>query len=335
MTILSELNKLKASKTQIRKAIQQQKTGLQTSENFNTYPTYIAGMSDKVMDNTGLIDYCEDYLTTYTVNTTSIRDYAFYKWTNLHVLRIPSLTLVPLQGTHAFDGTNLTTIAVPASLLDSYKKATNWSNYANKFVVDNMILNANTWMNKNTGWNNANSCTFTKTIQTDSSVPSSVLKVDMANSATTAKGSTGVYFPYATQIGTLDKMEVGETYTYSFYAKGDTNLTLSAQAVCESQALVSSTGFSALSSSWRRHTVTFKWTKNTKLTACFYVTVPASTTSTFYLAGLMLQKGSTVSNFVNVPVVNPTILIEHLQDAGRTVEYVQSLTLEQFITDFR
>ena len=110
MTILSELNKLKASKTQIRKAIQQQKTGLQTSENFNTYPTYIAGMSDKVMDNTGLIDYCEDYLTTYTVNTTSIRDYAFYKWTNLHVLRIPSLTLVPLQGTHAFDGTNLTTI---------------------------------------------------------------------------------------------------------------------------------------------------------------------------------------------------------------------------------
>ena len=76
MTILSELNKLKASKTQIRKAIQQQKTGLQTSENFNTYPTYIAGMSDKVMDNTGLIDYCEDYLTTYASNSSAL----WYYW---------------------------------------------------------------------------------------------------------------------------------------------------------------------------------------------------------------------------------------------------------------
>lgn len=335
MTILSELNKLKASKTQIRKAIQQQKTGLQTSENFNTYPTYIAGMSDKVMDNTGLIDYCEDYLTTYTINTTSIRDYAFYKWTNLHVLRIPSLTLVPLQGTHAFDGTNLTTIAVPASLLNSYKTATNWSNYADKFVVDNMILNASTWMNKNAGINNGSGVTYTKVFQTDSSVPSPVLKVTMANSATTAKGGSGIFIDYGAQIGTLDKMELGETYTYSFYAKGDTNLTLSPGAVCESQTLVSSTGFSTLTSSWRRHTVTFKWTMDTKLTACFYVTVPASTTSTFYLAGLMLQKGSTASTFVNVPVVQPTVLIEHLQDAGRTVEYVQSLTLEQFITDFR
>lgn len=335
MTISSELNKLKAGKTNIRQAIQQNNTALQTSENFNTYPTYIEGMTATSYDNTGLKDYCEDWLTTYTTSVDTIRDYAFYKNTNLHVLRLTNDSLVTLQGTHAFEGTNLQCIAVPSSLLASYKTATNWSKYANLFKADNYIVNSEKWMNS-TGSNNANSCTITKTIVTDSTAvaPNGVLKFVAVNSATSAKGNTGPYFVYATQTGTL-KLTQGETYTYSFWAKGDTNLTLSPQAVCESQTLVSSSGFTALTSSWRKHTVTFKYTRTDKLTACFYVTIPASSTSTFYLTGLKLEKGSTASDYSYIPVINSTYLIEHLEDAGRTVGDIEGLTLERFITDFR
>lgn len=335
MTISSELNKLKAAKTNIRQAIQQNKTALKTTENFNTYPPYIAGMTATSYDNTGLKDYCEDWLTTYNTNVNSIRDYAFYKNTNLHVLRLTNDSLVTLQGTHAFEGTSLKCIAVPANLLASYKTATNWSKYANLFKADNYIVNSEKWMNT-TGNNNSNGCTITKTIISDSTAvaPNGVLKFVGVNSATTAKGSTGPFFSYAQQTGTL-KLTQGETYTYSFWAKGDTNLTLSSQAVCESQTLVSSTGFAALTNSWRKHTVTFKYTKTDKLTACFYVTIPASSTSTFYLTGLKLEKGSTATDYTYIPVINSTYLIEHLQDTDRTVEDIQGLTLERFLTDFR
>lgn len=132
MTILSEFNRLKASKTQIRKAIQRKKTGLKTKEFFETYPPYIASIKpgSKNIDNTGLIDYCEDYKTVFTVTTDSIRDYAFYNWTNLHYIVIDNTELVTLQGEHAFERTNILGIYVPENLVEDYKKAAFWSNYA-------------------------------------------------------------------------------------------------------------------------------------------------------------------------------------------------------------
>ena len=86
-----------------------------------------------------------------------IGDYAFYKCTNLTSVDIPNATSIgnfafsscsnlttiyvgtntstvcTLGSTAAFDGcTSLTNIYVPASLVDSYKSATNWSSYADK-----------------------------------------------------------------------------------------------------------------------------------------------------------------------------------------------------------
>lgn len=335
MTISQEFTKLKNVKSRVRKAIQT-KSDLQLQDIFSTYPSFIKGITPSSFDSTGLINYCEDSDTSFTVNSSTIRDYAFYTWTNLHVLRLPSLTKVSLQGTHAFEGSNLKNIAVPASIINEYKADSNWSIYADKFIIDNMILNADTWMNSNLGNNNSNGCTFVKTIEQDNTLPvKNIIKIQITNPTTSAKASTGVFFSMAPQIGTLTKMEEGETYTYSFWAKGDTDLTLSPNAIAETQTMVSNNGFTALSNSWRRHTVTFKWTKTTKLTACFYVTIPASKTSTFYLGGLMLQKGSTMSDFVSVPVYNSTVLIEHLQNAGRTIEMIQGMTLEELITDYR
>ena len=167
----------------------------------------------------------------------------------------------------------------------------------------NMIKNSYTWMNKNTTSSNNNSCTVTKSVIEDEYTPCRyVYKCQMANANTSNKNNVGGFFNYTSQGLALTDLAEGETYTYSFWAKADaantSDITLSAQQVCEGQTLVSSTGFSALDTNWRKHTVTFRWTNTAKLTACFYVTIPASSTQTYYLCGIKLEKGSKVTPYI-------------------------------------
>ena len=70
---------------------------------------------------------------------TSIEGYAFYNCSNLTTIYVgkESDTVCTLSNTNAFNNcTNLANIYVPESLVDSYKSATNWSNYADKIKVD-------------------------------------------------------------------------------------------------------------------------------------------------------------------------------------------------------
>ena len=94
----------------------------------------------------------------------------------------------------------------------------------------------------------------------------------MVNSTAGAIGGMGVFFGYGTQLGLTNTTQlqqtipVGTTFTYSFWAKCDSgnSIGFSAGAVCESQTHVSNTGFGNLTTSWRRHTVTFKQTRTDK-----------------------------------------------------------------------
>ena len=66
---------------------------------------------------------------------TSIDGYALQYCSSLTTIYVgtESDTICTLSNTNAFNNcTNLTNIYVPASLVDSYKSATNWSNYASK-----------------------------------------------------------------------------------------------------------------------------------------------------------------------------------------------------------
>ena len=68
-------------------------------------------------------------------NATSIGNSAFYKCSNLTTIYvgINTSTVCTLSSTSAFSScTNLTSIYVPASLVNSYKSATNWSSFASK-----------------------------------------------------------------------------------------------------------------------------------------------------------------------------------------------------------
>ena len=65
----------------------------------------------------------------------SIGNYAFRSCSGLTTIYVGTntSTVCTLSNTNAFNNcTNLTNIYVPASLVDSYKSATNWSNYASK-----------------------------------------------------------------------------------------------------------------------------------------------------------------------------------------------------------
>lgn len=146
MTIPSEISKLKYAKHLIRKAIQRKETGLTTNEIFSVYPDYIDIISEKAPDNTGLTNYTWDYETTFTVNVNTIRDFAFYRWTNLHWLKIEyDEDIVELQGNHAFEGTNISLITVPDQYVNDYKTSPYWSRYSN--IIQNSSA---TWTGKST-----------------------------------------------------------------------------------------------------------------------------------------------------------------------------------------
>ena len=345
-----EFTKLSLAKKGIRKAIQRKRTGLTLEERFETYPPYIAGMHSEssTIDDSGLVKYCEDAYNDYTVpeEVTTLRDYAFYDYTNLQRLNLKGTSVVELQGTKAFDRTTLKYITVPAGLLNQYKTANNWSQFADKIVTPNLIVNSKSWMNGNQGTNNTSSVAYTKSIITDSTAPNGckALKVQMVNSTANAIGGMGVFFGYGTQLGLTNTTQlqqtipVGTTFTYSFWAKCDSgnSIGFGAGAVCESQTHVSNTGFGNLTTSWRRHTVTFKQTRTDKLTACFYVTVPANSTQTFYLCGLKLEEGTVAGEYSSPDITAVTNLIEHEADVRtRTVEWFNALKIEDIITDRR
>ena len=67
----------------------------------------------------------------------SIKSQAFYYATNLTALILESDVLIPLENTNVLWDTPIASgngyIYVPASLVDTYKSATNWSTYANQF----------------------------------------------------------------------------------------------------------------------------------------------------------------------------------------------------------
>ena len=67
-------------------------------------------------------------------NATGIGNYAFSSCSSLTTIYVGTNTsTVCTLGSYAFtDCTNLNSIYVPASLVDSYKSATNWSTYASK-----------------------------------------------------------------------------------------------------------------------------------------------------------------------------------------------------------
>ena len=167
----------------------------------------------------------------------------------------------------------------------------------------NMIKNSYTMLNKSTGNTNSNSCTVTKSIIEDDAAPCKyVLKVVATNATTASKANVGAYYTISNQGLTTSDLVSGNTYTYSFWAKADSanvsDITFAPGGVYESQTGVSYSGFTALTPGWRKHTATFKWTSTSKLTACFYVTIPANGTNTYYICGLKLEAGAVATPYV-------------------------------------
>ena len=76
-------------------------------------------------------------------NATRIGSHAFESCSKLTTIYVGTntSTVCTLSSTSAFNNcTNLTNIYVPANLVDSYKSATNWSNFANKIVADTIPI---------------------------------------------------------------------------------------------------------------------------------------------------------------------------------------------------
>ena len=169
----------------------------------------------------------------------------------------------------------------------------------------NMVKNSYTFMNKNAGasnqWTNSGLTYVSSLVIEDDTAPTKwVLKRVITNAKETNVGGSGCFYGIGAKGLAAADLTENEYYTWSFWAKSDSGIPggLGAGAVVESQTHVSNTGFGALDSNWRKHTVTFKFTKTDRLTNCFYVTVPASSTVDFQICGLKLEKGQVATPYI-------------------------------------
>lgn len=170
----------------------------------------------------------------------------------------------------------------------------------------NMIKNSYTWMNKRIGNDNStgNLASWSKDVSESDTAPCKwVFRCTGVNSNSSASANwIGAYFGLGSQGLTVNDLVENETYTYSFWARinpeSTGTTTFRPEAICESQTVLHTTGFGALTTEWRKHTVTFQWTTTSRLTICFYTSFPANSTVTYELCGLKLEKSSKATPYI-------------------------------------
>ena len=125
---------------------------ISTSDTFNSYiqkleehPFYLKRLIEGTVESikisnatsigNGAFEFCSNLTSVSFPNATSIGYGVFTDCNNLTTIYVGTntSTVCNLLNTNAFAGcTKLTSIYVPASLVNSYKSATNWSSYASK-----------------------------------------------------------------------------------------------------------------------------------------------------------------------------------------------------------
>ena len=151
-TVIDKLNYLKETKTAIKNALVEKGVEVADSDTFRSYAQKVADIPAGREDISTLIN---GTLTNVTSDVTSIRDYAFYGCSSITDATFPLVTSI---GAYAFYGctslvalyigvhsdtvcslsnsnaipSSVTDIYVPETLVESYKVATNWSDFADK-----------------------------------------------------------------------------------------------------------------------------------------------------------------------------------------------------------
>ena len=157
-TTTDKLNHLINTKEGIRQEINRAYSNeeISNSDTFNSYiqkleehPYYIMRYIERSIENIkvsnaasigdGAFSDCSSLTEASFPNAISIGISAFQNCSSLTTIYvgINISTVCTLSSTNAFTNcTSLTNIYVPASLVDSYKSATNWSSYADKIKAD-------------------------------------------------------------------------------------------------------------------------------------------------------------------------------------------------------
>lgn len=144
MSIFEEFQKLKKSKTNIRKAIQQNGSNMETSSNLVNYSTAIDEFDGTFnQDFTGVKEYnINSYTQMKLENITELRDSALQGNTSLKEL-VLNVEIVVSLGKDVFKNTRFETdgkIYVPDSILNDYLSDSTWNKY-NIEPISNFVEN--------------------------------------------------------------------------------------------------------------------------------------------------------------------------------------------------
>lgn len=264
--------------------------------------------------------YCTLLKKAELTNITKIGSKAFTCCFNLKELIIDTPYFCKLDNTNAFDYTQLESIYVTDKFIEQYRNDPVWSQLTNKIKLcskqkcnPNLLVNSANWFNT-VGSANSGS---TGTTQQASLISGNWVHGDkglqliISNASSTSTGAIGRYYVANTQLGTTAStiLEQNELYTYSFWGRSDEGCKLGISPICESQTRTDYSGPSEgsnfiLTPQWKKYTVTFKFTRTDKLTACFYIYGITGTQSTAQFSQLKLEKGNMATAWC--PNVNDT-----------------------------
>ena len=111
----------------------------------------------------------------------------------------------------------------------------------------------------------------------------------------------GIYFDVSKNVGSLNRLNVNNIYTLSFYIKASSETLLRWEPLAESQTIINGRKDHSISTEWQKISIQYKWTNTSKHTICFYVEQQSDEPIEINVSSPKIELGNKVTDWTPAP----------------------------------
>lgn len=111
----------------------------------------------------------------------------------------------------------------------------------------------------------------------------------------------GIYFDVSKNVGSLNRLNVNNIYTLSFYIKASSETLLMGGPLAESQTIINGRKDHSISTEWQKISIQYKWTNTSKHTVCFYVEQQSDEPIEINVSSPKIELGNKVTDWTPAP----------------------------------
>lgn len=111
----------------------------------------------------------------------------------------------------------------------------------------------------------------------------------------------GIYFDVSKNVGSLNRLNVNNIYTLSFYIKASSETLLRWEPLAESQTIINGRKDHSISTEWQKIFIQYKWTNTSKHTICFYVEQQSDEPIEINVSSPKIELGNKVTDWTPAP----------------------------------